>query len=133
MATGKEMEAAPADTFQDTDSEAVREAYQAGIISGMGDGTFAPKQTMTREQMATMIHRAISYIEKETGVKLLTKPAVIQGYTDENQVSDWAAEGMKALVANGVINGTSDTTLAPQDPCTVEQGILLLYRLYEKI
>ena len=99
----------------------------------MGDGTFAPKQTMTREQMGTMIHRAISYIEKETGVKLLTKPAVIQGYTDENQVSDWAAEGMKALVTNGVINGTSDTTLAPQDPCTVEQGILLLYRLYEKI
>ena len=45
----------------------------------------------------------------------------------------WDAEGMKALVANGVINGTSDTTLAPQDPCTVEQGILLLYRLYEKI
>lgn len=133
VATGKAMEAAPADTFQDTDSEAVRKAYQAGIINGMGDGTFAPKQTMTREQMATMIHRAISYIEKETGVKLLTKPAVIQGYTDENQVSDWAAEGMKALVANGVINGTSDTTLAPQDPCTVEQGILLLYRLYEKI
>lgn len=88
VATGKEMEAAPADTFQDTDSEAVRKAYQAGIINGMGDGTFAPKQTMTREQMATMIHRAISYIEKETGVKLLTKPAVIQGYTDENQVSD---------------------------------------------
>lgn len=133
VATGKEMEAAPADTFQDTDSEAVRKAYQAGIINGMGDGTFAPKQTMTRKQMATMIHRAISYIEKETGVKLLTKPAVIQGYTDENQVSDWAAEGMKALVTNGVINGTSDTTLAPQDPCTVEQGILLLYRLYEKI
>ena len=58
---------------------------------------------------------------------------MIQGYTDENQVSDWAAEGMKALVANGVINGTSDTTLAPQDPCIVEQGTLLLYRLYEKI
>ena len=56
VATGKEMEAPPADTFQDTDSEAVRKAYQAGIINGMGDGTFAPKQTMTREQMATMIH-----------------------------------------------------------------------------
>ena len=133
VATGKEMEAAPAGTFQDTDNEAVRKAYQAGIINGMGDGIFAPKQTMTREQMATMIHRAISYIEKETGVKLLTKPAVIQGYIDENQVSDWAAEGMKALVANGIINGTSDTTLAPKAPCTVEQGILLLYRLYEKI
>ena len=64
VATGKEMEAAPAGTFQDTDNEAVRKAYQAGIINGMGDGTFAPKQTMTREQMATMIHRAISYIKR---------------------------------------------------------------------
>ena len=62
-ALGKELAQAPSDTFSDTSSPAILKAYQAGIITGMGDGTFEPKTT-NREQIATMIYRRCSTWEK---------------------------------------------------------------------
>ena len=40
---------------------AVYQAVQAGIINGMGDGTFGPANTTTRAQSATLIKRVMAY------------------------------------------------------------------------
>lgn len=118
--------------FSDCDNEAVREAASIGVISGVGNGKFAPKQTTNREQIATMIARAIAYIKAETGVDLAPSSANISKYTDKAQVSEWAVDGVGLLAANGIMTGTSATTLSPKASCTVEQSILLLYRLYQR-
>ena len=39
----------------------------------MGDGLFAPNQTTNREQIATMVNRAIQYIKAETGINQATQ------------------------------------------------------------
>ena len=133
QATGKTLEAAPADTFSDCTSLAVRKASAAGIVNGMGDGLFAPGQTTNREQIATMVNRAIQYIKAETGTDLTPVKGSISKFADKSSVSSWAVEGVGALAANGIMNGTSSTQLSPKATCTVEQSILLSFRTFEKL
>lgn len=125
----KELAAAPAGTFTDCNTPAVLKANKAGIIGGIGGGKFAPAQTTNREQIATMMARAIDYLEEDSDLSLAPKAGSLEGFTDAAQVSGWAAESMGRLTANGLMKG-SGSALAPQDPCTVEQGILLLTRIY---
>lgn len=123
-----QLTAAPAGTFTDCETPAVLKACEAGIIGGIGGGKFAPAQTTNREQIATMMARAIDYLEENGGQELAPKAGSLEGFTDAAQVSDWAVEAMGRMAANGVMKG-SDSALSPQAPCTVEQGILLLVRL----
>lgn len=125
-ATGKTIEPAPADTFTDTEDEMVRKAYAAGIVQGMGDGIFQPGGLLTREQLATMLWRAM----KAAGVTA-EKPADLTTYVDGELVSSWAQEGLSALVALNVMEGMGDNVLSPQSSCTVEQAILLAWRAAE--
>ena len=131
-AAGAELDAAEVIPFSDTADIFARKAYAAGIVNGTGDGTaFSPDGTLTREQLATMLCRAVRYIEGETGETILPASADLTGYADADQVSPWAADSMAALTAAGLLQGTSSTTLSPKDTTTVEQGILLALRAYQ--
>lgn len=57
--TGKEITPAPSGTFTDTDALYARKAYAAGITNGVTATTFGPNGTLTRQQMATFIYRAL--------------------------------------------------------------------------
>ncbi|OUQ55951.1 hypothetical protein B5E56_13635 [Flavonifractor sp. An112] len=132
-ALDKEIEAAPSDTFTDTSNTAVLKAYEAGIITGVGGDKFAPKTTTNREQIATMIYRAVQYLAEQTGKDLTPNPGSIDLFTDKAGISGWAAEAVGKLAANDIMKGSSSTTASPQAACTVEQSILLIYRVYQKI
>ena len=77
-----------------------------------------------------MLHRAIIYVEKEKGKEYTTKNNSLEGYTDKNSVSSWAKEGVGVLANNNIMAGTSKTTLSPKNSATIEQSVLLVYRLY---
>lgn len=77
-----------------------------------------------------MIYRAITYSNTEAAKPLALEKADISKFADQAKVSAWALEGMGALAANGIMAGTSTTTLSPKNACTVEQSILLVYRAY---
>jgi len=130
--TGKAITPAPVDTFTDCSETAVLKAYAVGIVNGVGDNKFAPETTTNREQIATMIARAIAYIEKETGKTFASATPSIERFSDKGDVSGWAVEGVGLLAANGIMNGTSETTCSPKNPCTIEQSILLVYRFFKQ-
>lgn len=129
----KELEAAATDTFTDTTNPEILKAYQAGIITGVGEGKFSPKATTNREQIATMIYRATQYLAEQTGADLTPNTGSIEVFTDKASISDWAVESVGALAANDIMKGTSATTASPKDACTVEQSILLIYRVFIKM
>lgn len=116
--------------FTDCGNPKVLLAASAGIVNGVGGNKFAPDTPTNREQIATMIHRAIRYVKEQTGTDLAPLPASLQAYTDKDEVSGWAVEGVGVLAANNIMKGTSDTTLSSKNSCTVEQSILLAYRAY---
>lgn len=130
--TGQTITPAAEGTFTDTDDLWVRKAAAIGLVNGLDDGSrFSPNGYISREQLATMLYRAVRYIESQTGTTILTEQGSLSGYTDAAQVSPWAQEAMAALHAAGILKGTSGTTLSPKDTTTVEQGILLTLRAYE--
>lgn len=118
-------------TFTDCSNESVLLAAEMGIVSGMGEGKFAPKTTTNREQIATMVNNAINYINEQKDIDLTPAASDISKFADKDKVSGWAKESVGTLAANGIMSGTSATTLSPKDSCTVEQSIMLLYRVYE--
>lgn len=132
-ATDKTLPAASSSTFTDCTDTDVLKAYAAGIVNGTSDITFSPDSKLTREQLATMLWRAAAYIQEQTGEQVLTASSSLTGYTDANQVSAYAKEAVASLAQHGIMKGTSATKLAPQENCSVEQSVLLTYRMMQKL
>lgn len=120
--TGQSITPAPANTFIDTQDETILKAYAAGIVQGVGEGKFSPGGMLTREQLATMLWRAMEKVGAGMHYGSLNQ------YTDADQISDWASFAMNNLVCHEIMTGTSGTTLSPKASCTVEQAILLVWR-----
>lgn len=59
--SGDAVEFDDADSISDYAVDAVKALTAAGIINGMGDGTFAPEFTVTRAQMAKVIYGLMLY------------------------------------------------------------------------
>lgn len=112
--------------FSDCDDSRIKFLCGAGIIYGMGDGTFAPDQSITREQAATILYRTAEFLGNKT------MPTTIEMlYTDESGISDWAKSSVACMNAMGIMNGVSETEFFPKGNYTVEQAIATMVRLYE--
>lgn len=109
-------------------TEAVRWAVSEGIAAGYGNGSFGPGDIITREQLATILHRYAMY--KDYGT---TARADLSKYTDAAQVGAWAMDAMRWANAEGLVNGTSATTLMPGGFATRCQAAVILMRFCENI
>jgi hypothetical protein len=94
------------------------------IIKGMGNNEFSPNTAVTREQMATLMCRYASFL----GRSVITADTSIGNYSDSISVSAWAYSAMSWSVANGLINGMGNNTLAPQSSATRAQVAAILMR-----
>ena len=63
----------------------------------------------------------------------MTKLDNLTGYTDADTASDWAVTAMRWAVAEGVINGTSTTTLSPSSDSTRAQVATIFMRFCKNI
>ena len=126
--TGKSITPAAANTFTDTSSPYVLKAYAAGITSGTSATTFSPDATLNRQQMATFLYRTLRYIEKNSDYKYTSYTSKLSNYADNAQLESWAVESMAFMNALDLIKGTSDTTLSPNNKCTIEQAIAVAER-----
>lgn len=105
-------------------AKAVQWASKNSIVNGMGDGTFAPMQNITREQFASILYRYAQYRGERTGAK-----ANLNGYTDDaGQICGWATEAMAWAAAEGLINGRTATTIAPKGTATRAEAATILMR-----
>ena len=99
-------------------AEAVAWASDNGIVSGRGDGTFGPDDSITREQLVLMLYR----MEGRP-----TAQGDLSAFSDAGQVSSYAADAMAWAVETGLISG-SDGVLDPQGLATRAQVTVILMR-----
>ena len=128
--TGEEIE--PAETFfQDTSDEAVLKAVAAGITSGKEEGSFAPDDLITRQEICVMLDRVIQYVDQIQGTTTLDSDStqLDPDYADGDQVDPWAVHSVALLTNNGIMAGREEGMLAPQDFTTVEEAIVLVLAL----
>ena len=121
--------------FQDTNDYMILKAASAGIVTGRGAGVFDPDGYATREEIAVILCRAAAYAkERGEGYAGLNMEAnLLAQYADAAQVSAWAGPSVAALTDAGILTGTSDTTLSPQNHTSVQEAIVLTLRLYKHI
>ena len=103
--------------------EAIRIAAQNGLVNGVDATTFAPDAEITRQEMMTMIARAL----KATGLNV-TGSDDLSGYADANEVSGWAMSSVRTLVASGIISGDNGK-LNPTGTCTRSEAAAVFSRL----
>ena len=109
-------------------TDAVLWAAQNGIVNGLGENTFAPMNTLTREQLVTMLYR---YAEAE-GYDV-SAAADLSGYPDADKVQTYAQEAMSWAVAEGIVAGMDDGTLNPAGNATRAQIATILMRFCEGV
>ena len=110
-------------------TDAVLWAASEDIVNGVGDGTsFAPANTITREQMAVMLYRYAQY----KGYDVTQGGITIREYADYGQVSDWAEYALQWAVNTGLVSGTSTTTLSPQSSATRAEIAAILMRFCQR-
>ena len=109
-------------------TDAVLWAAQNGIVNGVDEGIFAPMNTLTREQLVTMLHR---YAEAE-GYDV-SAAADLSGYPDAGKVLSYAQKAMSWAVAEGIVAGMDDGTLNPAGNATRAQIATILMRFCEGV
>ena len=82
-------------------------------MSGYGNGTFGVKDTISREQIATVLYNFSRQQELNTSAC-----ANLSTYTDASSISSYAVTPMQWAVASKVLSGRSATTLAPRSNTT---------------
>lgn len=93
---------------------AIQYVYDNGLMTGISDSEFAPEATTTRAMIVSMLAR----MENVTS-------AADAGFSDV-AADDWYATAVNWAAANGIVNGISDDTFAPNDPITRDQLAAML-------
>lgn len=93
----------------------VATAVHARLVQGTSPTTFSPDGTLTREQMALLLTRAL----KLSGSTPLT-------FADAARIDPWARSAVAAAVAAGFVRGLPDGTFQPQGSATRAQAAKVL-------
>lgn len=109
-------------------AKAVAWAAANGIVTGYGDGTFGPNNSIVREQMAAILYRYAEY--KGYDISARTD---LSAYTDAAQISAYAVEAMQWAVAKGLLTGVTEQTLEANGNAVRAQIAAILNRFCENI
>ncbi|MBE5077287.1 S-layer homology domain-containing protein [Anaerotignum lactatifermentans] len=109
-------------------TDAIVWANANGIVAGYDDSTFGLGDSITREQLAAILYRYAQMKGYD-----VTEKADLTGYTDSESISDYAVEAMQWANANGIVNGMTETTLAPQGTATRAQVATMLMNFCENV
>ena len=91
-----------------------------GVMTGQGDGTFAPDKTLQRCEMAKLLWNMAGNPEADRGAM-----AGFPDYADDQ----WYSTAMAWAFSEGVITGYENGRLGVSDPVTREQFVTMAWRL----
>ena len=105
--------------------KAVAWAYAGGLVTGVSETEFAPEDTITREQMATILYRYAKFKGMDVSVRGETS------YTDKDAISDYAADAVIWAATKAVMSGNADGSFAPTDNATRAEAAAVFMRIQE--
>lgn len=120
--------------FTDTTNPEVLKAANLKLVGGTGNGEFSPKQPVTREQMATILYRALQVIRPDEDYS--SAPSVL--FSDDKLIDSWATEGVYYCSKVGIIKGIQNADMRtfrfdPDAGSSREVAVIVCTRAYELI
>jgi len=98
-------------------ADAVKWAVDKDVTNGLTDTMFGPYESCTRTQIVTFLWRAAGSPEPKTASSFTDVPA-----------NAYYAKAVAWAIENGITNGMTETTFAPNATCTRGQSVTFLYR-----
>jgi hypothetical protein len=115
-------------SFTDSDSignwakQAIAQAVKAGIVDGFEDGSFRPEAVISRAEMAAMIARALGLPQDADAAT---------DFADDGDIPQWAKGAVKALSAEGIVEGRGSDGFVPNGTATRAESAVILLRMLE--
>ena len=97
----------------------VKYMYDHGLMVGTSEDEFSPGLMSSRAMIVTVLWRMVG------------SPAATGTNSFTDLTADWYMDAVQWAVGNGVTNGVSATSFAPNAPVTREQLATFLYRFAE--
>ena len=116
--------------FTDTDDKSVLNAHALGIVKGVGGGYFAPKNAITRQEIAVMVYNSIGAIDGATGKNILRGETAAVAFSDKALAAEWAVDAIQTLRNNEIMIGDDRNRFNPLDNTTKEMAFILVNRIY---
>ena len=110
-------------------AEAVAWAAENKIVEGYGNGMFGPKDTITREQMASILYR----YSKFKGYDTTQGGMAVREFSDYSKISGWALEDVTWAVNANLLSGVNESQLDPNGKATRAQVASILMRYCEDV
>ena len=95
--------------------DAVNWAAEKGYVNGTGENSFNPDGKITRQEVVTILFR---YSGAQSGTELMFSSMYDSQFADSGAIAPWAKTAMYWAIYNGVVNGTSPTTVSPTATAT---------------
>ncbi len=127
--TGTAAPAPASNPFNDTSNPQILKAANLEIVGGIGGGKFAPKNNVTRQEIAVMLLRTLKKVMPDVPTTAEFKTP----FQDVSSIDSWALEAVKFMNANGIIGGSTVNGVSymlPKGNTTREQAIALVLRMY---
>lgn len=102
-------------------------AYHNGIVSGVGEGLFAPLAHVDRQQLATMLFRFADELLEDVDTNV-RQGAQWSRFTDRDRIQSWAVRGLTWANYHSVVNGRTDTSIVPNGTATRAEAAAMLTR-----
>lgn len=103
-------------------------AWENGVVIGYDNGCFGPNDPVTREQLVAFQYRFVCYMGGQPEQR-----ANLNIFQDRQNITSYALPAMKWAVGAGLLNGRTETELAPQGYATRAELAAFLYKLREKV
>ena len=106
-------------------AQAIATAQGLGIAGGYPDGTFRPRDPITRQEAVVFLQRTMQAAGWSLGAG---NEALLSGYLDGATVSAFARSAMALMIQYGILSGTPEGNLRPTAPITRAETAVMLAR-----
>ncbi len=105
-------------------TEAVAWAAKHEIVTGYGDGTFGPDDSITRQQLAAILWRYAQY----KGMDVKANGTVLPDFPDRDFIASWAGQAISWAYSRGIMQGKDGGRLDPEGGATRAEAATMLNR-----
>lgn len=108
-------------------AKAIAWAASNGVVNGFEDGTFRPDENMTREQMAAILQNFAYQMGLDVSAS-----GDLSNFTDIPEGEYWSRDALAWAYAEGLLAGTSDSTMDPAGQASRAQIAVIMMRFCEQ-
>ena len=125
------LEAEVSDQFSDVDpnsyyAKEIAIGKALGILKGSGDGTYAPEEPISRQDLMVICARGLRYLNR---IASSNPDSVLGSFSDTGAIADYAIQDVAAMVSARFISGNADLTINPLGNTTRAEAAVIMDRI----